>query len=460
MASRPSWAPAKMRDGSRMSAMGSAGPTPDIATYLRTQLATSPVVAHQLRALDGGTWHTAVTIAEAPSLDPTVLAALVDLLRSDPAPELELWMALAGHRDMSDLTHLVFEPTSAGWLTHSPHLLAGLGEKIGARTLLDLIDACDGVTRAALLGAYRACAAHPIDDLLARAVTSPHGPDLLAAVTTAILGGGRLGPASAALVAASGTLTGAGRAVLESFTLEDAGAIVVLAGANTKDTTALLRSLLEHPPAGLAISAAQAVTIAAIKDAPVRRRVLNLVNLADHLCDEQLNDYAARASGLTAWAAAALLAGHGGRLNHGALAMVLSKLSPQGLASALSGPHNERLFAAAAATPHIDATLATWLDSMDDRRDVGLGDKPMVMTLLCHHLSALDHVLTGATHTTLRTLSELDLQAHLVATVEADLGAGSAGWTALAAVMASPDVQTLPELISLARTLLAAPAPS
>ena len=441
MASRPSWVPAKTRDGTRMRAMGSGWPTPAMDEYLRACLAASPEAAHQLRALDGGAWHTGVAIAEHPNLDPTVLAALVNLLTDKADPELELWLALTRHRDMTDLAQLTFHPITAAWLAHSPHRLAGFGERIGAGPLLDLIDSCGGVARTTLLGAYRACAAYPTDDLLARAGANP---DLLAEVTASILSGGvRLGPASAALLVASGTLTGAHKRVLESFTLEHAGAIEVLAGANTKDTTALLRTLLEHPPEGLAVNAAQAATITAINDAPVRRRVLNLVNLADHLTDEQLNDYARCASGLTSWAAAALLTSHGDRLNHDALTVALSKLSPQGLAAALSGPRNELLLAAALSTPRIDATLVTWLDTIQPGDTAGLADKPMIMNLLCHHLGALDHALTGAGHATARTMAELDLQTHLTGVVEAELGPSPAAWAAVAALMARPEVLSL-----------------
>jgi len=57
-------------------------------------------------------------------------------------------------------------------------------------------------------------------------------------------------------------------------------------------------------------------------------------------------------------------------------------------------------------------------------------------------------------------LHQLELRAHLVGIVEARLGSSAAVWAALAALMPSTDVTTLPELLELAATLLSTPVAS
>ena len=205
-----------------------------------------------------------------------------------------------------------------------------------------------------------------------------------------------------------------------------------------------------------AVSAAQAATICAIKDAPVRRRVLNLVNLAAHLSDAQLNDYAAAATKLNTGAAEVLMTEHGHRLNDAALSVVLPRLSTHGLVSALSGPTRPALMAAARThLPYVVDALVDWVETGD--QVASLADKPMVIDLLCHHLGALDYLLCKGAPRALVSVAQLDLQAHLVGLVEAELGTSPAVWATLAALMPSADVDTLPDLLALAKTVLADP---
>ena len=456
MSARTPWTASGTRGGGRFASMGSTTGAPELGAYLRSQLANSPYPNHQLLALaDGGDTSTAVNIASTPELDPDVLEALLAALAAHP--DVELWLALTRHRDMADMAELDFPADGLTRLLYYRHQLAEYGETLGHTKLLELIATTSGVLRSTLLATYQVCRDYAADDLLALAA----GDDALRReVTELILDCGRLGPAGVRVLVEAGTLTGADALVLGNYTPESAGALVALAAAATKPTTALLRVMLESTMT-FPVSADDAAAISAIKDAPVRRRVLNLVNLADHLSDATLNNYAARATWLTPRAAAYLLSRHGARLHTSVLPAILARLNPSLLITALATSTSPALAAAALNVPRIDSILVDWVTGITASRElVGLADKPLIMDLLCHHLSALDYILDARQPGPVGTLAALDLQTHLTGLVEAALGSSPAAWAAVSVLMASNEVETLPQLLGLAKTLLSAPSPT
>jgi len=433
--------------------MGSASPTPAINDTLRRALSISTEVTHQLLALTNCPRNRALQTAGAvctnEHLSAEVIDALVAILVDQP--DISLWISLTAHRDMADMADMVFEEVTAYRMGGFGTMIQAQMKALGQERLLSLICATRGQLRTVLMCGYHGTRGFPMDDLLAAANGNP---ELAEEVRDLLTSGSRLGPKSAALMTETGVSAGENG---QLFPLEDADAIGVLA---TPNTIRFLRSCMESTMT-FPISAAQAATIVAIKDAPVRRRVLNLVNLAPHLSDELLNDYATRARKLTMDGAAHLMAHHGTRLNADALPVVLGKLSSTDLAKVLSGPRTEALFNAALAIGDIESTLATLVNfERNNNALVSIGDKPLLLDLICHDLGALDHVLASGAYAgvVIEHLHQLEVRDHLVGIVESKLGTSPAVWAALAALMPSAELTTLPELLELAATLLAEPA--
>jgi len=434
--------------------MGSTSPRPAINDTLRRALSISTKVSHQLLALElcprNRALQTAGAVCTNEHLAPEVLALIVAILVDQP--DISLWISLTKHRDMTDMTDMVFSEVTSYRMGGFGTMIQAQMKALGQGALLDLIVATGGQLRTVLMCGYHGTRDFPMDDLLAAA---DGDPELAEEVTALLASGSRLGPATAALLIETGATDGDQSRFAAGFHLEDADAIGVLA---TPYTTRFLRASMESTMT-FPVSAAQAATICAIKDAPVRRRVLNLVNLADHLSDEHLTDYAVRARGLTTAGAAHLMEHHGHRLNAAGLPVVLGKLSTANLVKALSGPRTEALFNAAVAIGGIELVLANWVTfERNNASLVSIADKPLLLDLVCHDLNALDRVLTGAyAGGVIEHLHQLELRAHLVGIVEARLGSSAAVWAALAALMPSTDVTTLPELLELAATLLSTP---
>jgi len=149
------------------------------------------------------------------------------------------------------------------------------------------------------------------------------------------------------------------------------------------------------------------------------------------------------------------------RLHGAVLPAILARLNTSSLITVLATSTSPALLTAALGVPHIDSILVEWVTGIGNSRElVGLADKPLIMDLLCHHLGALDYILDTRQPGPVGTLAALDLQNHLTAIVEAELGPSPAAWAAVSVLMASNEVETLPQLLGLAKTLLANPSPS
>ena len=371
-----------------------------------------------------------------------VLNLLVDALNTTPT--LALFISMTRHRDMTDMTHLHLQHAGERAFKDaqgSARLLASRNV-FTQDQLLAMIGATRGQLRRVLTDAYFTAHFNPAA-ILAQSADEYQRKDLIARV---LAGSAVDGPLATAIV---DQLAGGIRATSlrrDAFTLRTAAAVPILA---TRSALPLLRTMLAKP-AKIPVDKADAEAILAITDALVRRKLLNLTNLAEFADDATLGELAGHAAGIHPDAAQILLANHSQRLGTTALTAMLDHLDERSFQGFLSAERTDHAYDAVKASRHWGPTPI--VDWMANNKVADGASHPLVLKLAAQQLEVSAHAAPGVAN----SLMELDVQTYLRGRLRNAFGDDTKAWELATQLSASRKVGTLDELIAVVGALSSA----
>jgi len=371
-----------------------------------------------------------------------VLDLLIDALNTTPT--LALFVSMTRHRDMSDMTglHLVHAGERAFKEAQGKARLLASKGVFTENQLLNMIGATRGQLKRVLTDAYFAAHYNPAA-ILAISTDEYQRKALIARI---LEGSAVDGPLAAAIVDQLDGGISATSLRRDAFTLRTADAVPLLA---TRKALPLLRTMLTNP-SKIPVDKAAADAILAITDVLVRRKLLNLTNLADRVDDAVLGELAGDSAGIHPDAAAALLAKHSQRLSTPALTAMLNRLDERSFQEFLSAERTDHAYCAVAASTHWGPTpVILW---MANNKVADGASHPLVLKLAAQQLDVTGHYAPMVAN----SLMELDVQTHLRATLSAAFGDDTKAWELAAQLAGTRKVATLGELIAVVDALSSA----